>query len=158
MVARRPRLAWKQEIMDTFGSFIRRERERQGLSLDRAAARVGLSKSRLRELESGLSLKTGKPSRPTAENVNDLARGLGLDQDHLAGLAGLGYRVNPDSQLESALLAAFRSLPQEHRGLAVRILEAMREEAQPDAAIVPVRARAAEGRAGYTDLSLEADG
>ena len=126
--------------METFGSYLRQERERLGLSLERAATRCGLSKSRLRELESGLSLKTRKPSRATAANVEALARGLGLSQDHLAGLAGLGYRVNPTSQRESALLASFRGLPPEHQAIAVSLVETLCEHVRR----ADGRARAAE--------------
>lgn len=50
--------------MDTCGSTVRRALEQCGWSLDEAARRIGLSKSRLRELETGLSLKTRKPRRP----------------------------------------------------------------------------------------------
>jgi transcriptional regulator with XRE-family HTH domain len=136
------------ESMHAFSSYIRRERERQGLSLERAAARVGLSKSRLRELETGLSLKTRKPTTPTAANIAALARGLGLDQDHLAALAGLGYRLDTNSQQESELLASFRALPASHRVLALRLLEALRE---PPGEIVamPKASRAAEESAGW---------
>lgn len=114
--------------MDTFGSYIRRERERQGLSLERAAAKTGISKSRLRELETGLSLKTRKRTEPTPTNIEKLARGLGLDQDHLAGLAGLGYRLDPSSQLESELLATFRALTPEYQNVAIRLLDSLRPE------------------------------
>lgn len=115
--------------MDTLGSAIRRERKRLGLSLDAAAKRIGLSKSRLRELESGLSLKTRKPTTATADNVARLARGLGLDQNYLAALAGLGYRIEPVRQDETKLLVTFRSLSPEARSVALRLLEALRPPA-----------------------------
>jgi transcriptional regulator with XRE-family HTH domain len=113
--------------METFGSAIRRAREQRGWSLDEAARHVGLSKSRLRELETGLSLKSRKPTRPTADNVELLSSALGLDQDYLAGLAGLGYRIVPSSTEETAILAAFRALPDLMRPVAVRVLEALGE-------------------------------
>ena len=134
--------------VDSFGQYIRRERERQELSLERAAAKTGISKSRLRELETGLSLKTRKPTKPTAENVAALARGLGLDQDQLAGLAGLGYRVNPASQEELALLAVFRSLPPTHRSLALGLLEALRDHGDQEPL---TRNRAAERPGSWSE-------
>lgn len=113
--------------MESFGSAIRHAREQRGWSLDEAARHIGLSKSRLRELETGLSLKSRKPTRPTADNVELLAFGLGLDQDYLAGLAGLGYRIVPSNTEETAILAAFRALPDPMRSVAVRVLEALKE-------------------------------
>ncbi|MEB3222239.1 MAG: helix-turn-helix transcriptional regulator [Candidatus Sericytochromatia bacterium] len=130
--------------MDTFGSTVRRAREQRGWSLEDAARHIGLSKSRLRELETGLSLKTRKPTRPTADNVARVARGLGLDQDHLAGLAGLGYRVVPGSSEETAILAAFRALPQPMRPVAVRVVEALGDAPARDTLGI-----AAEGEAPF---------
>ncbi|MEB3196380.1 MAG: helix-turn-helix transcriptional regulator [Candidatus Sericytochromatia bacterium] len=123
--------------METFGSYIRRARLARGWSLDEAARRIGISKSRLRELESGVSLKSGKPTHPTAGNVAAVARGMGIDQDHLAGMAGLGFRIVPADMAESALLARFRALAPDVRPVALRVLEALIEAP-------PIQAQAAE--------------
>ncbi|MBM3275520.1 MAG: helix-turn-helix domain-containing protein [Candidatus Sericytochromatia bacterium] len=73
--------------MTEFGQYVRRAREHKGWSLREAAKQLRLPHSRLFELENGFSSKTGKPIKPTTDNLDLLARGYDLPIDHLVALA-----------------------------------------------------------------------
>lgn len=113
--------------MGDFFGYVRAERKRRGWSLDVAARRLGISKSRLREMESGISLSTGKPTSVTSNNLDTFATGYGLPRERLVALAyGSPDPVEGGADDEVLrLVGLYRAIPMEHRGLALKLLEAM---------------------------------
>jgi transcriptional regulator with XRE-family HTH domain len=74
-----------------FPELIRYWREDEGLSLSKAAAKVGITKAHLWELEDGRAVN------PTIKTLAGLARAYGTSVSYLAHLAAQGL---PDSKLE----------------------------------------------------------
>jgi len=68
-----------QEVLQRLGAWLRAYRDAQGLSRDALAARAGLSKGTLKNLERGAHV-------PTATTLDLLRRGLPLPADLLAQL------------------------------------------------------------------------
>jgi len=115
--------------VEGLGAYVRAARRRQGWTLREAARQVGLSHSRLFELESGVSSRTGKPVVPTQANLEALASGYGLPLDHLFALAHFpGYLSSRDglSAEELGLVALYRSLPAASRQFWVAMGEGLR--------------------------------
>lgn len=123
--------------MSEFGSYIRQARERKALSLRAAARRCGIPHSRLFELETGISSKTGKPVVPTQENIEKLAAGYGVPVDHLFALAFFpGYLKAEEglSSQELGVVALYRELTPGERLLWLTIgegLKTLRENQPP---------------------------
>lgn len=106
--------------MHDFGRFIRDQRTAMGLSLREAARRVGLSHFRLGEIEAGLNHRTGKPTRPSWDQVERIAEAYELPVHPL--LAQAGYNVGVASSLtpeEREILLLFGKLPPDRRLMAI---------------------------------------
>lgn len=71
-----------------FGERLRELRTAAGLSVRELADEVGISSSYLRVLETGENPKTKKPSRPSIQLVENLARAVNDDDGSLRTLAG----------------------------------------------------------------------
>jgi transcriptional regulator with XRE-family HTH domain len=67
--------------MRSFRELIRYWREHEGLSLSQAAARIGITKAHLWDLESG------RATNPTIRTLARLASAYGADLPYLAGAA-----------------------------------------------------------------------
>lgn len=76
---------------------IRRRRQQLGLSLRSAAERIGINNGYLSQLESG------QRSRPSAEVLNAIARGLALPIDAVYRVAGLLDGDVTEKAVESAI-------------------------------------------------------
>ncbi len=123
--------------MSEFGRYIRKTRERKEWSLREAAKRTKVPHSRLFELESGISSKTGKPVVPTMDNIENLAKGLELPIDHLFALAYFpGYLKDRAalSSTELGMLDLFRQMTPARRDLWLRIGEGLKGLPLADAA------------------------
>lgn len=115
--------------MDKLGEYIRTARERRGWSLREAAKRTGIPHSRLFELESGKSSKTGKPVVPTRSNLENLARGYDLPLDHLFALAHFPGYLKIEAGMtgeELGVIDLYRSLAPAKQRLWISIGEGLR--------------------------------
>jgi transcriptional regulator with XRE-family HTH domain len=115
--------------VDKLGDYIRTARERRGWSLREAAKRTGIPHSRLFELESGKSSKTGKPVVPTKSNLEALAMGYGLPIDNLFALAHFpGYLKSKEglTGTDLSVLDLYRSLSPARQSLWVSIGEGLK--------------------------------
>jgi transcriptional regulator with XRE-family HTH domain len=70
------------------GATIRERRSQERIAAEELAERANVSSVYLWILERGADPKTGRPSRPSADRLQRLARELSLDADHLLELAG----------------------------------------------------------------------
>ena len=104
--------------MTEFGAYIQQARDRFSWSLREAARQTKIPHSRLYELETGISTKTGKPVVPTQTNLENLARGYKLPLDHLFALAYFPEYLKKEGAMtgdELSLLDVFRSLNPDRR-------------------------------------------
>lgn len=113
---------------ERFGSFIRELRETERLSLRQAAKRIGVTHPRLAELEAGITHATGRPTRPTREMVQRIARTYGVAYDTLLDLAGYAREHSELSDEDALMLDHFRSLDLRGKRTALRMMVVLREE------------------------------
>lgn len=116
--------------MSDIGAYLRAQRLKKGWSLREAAAQIGISYSRLTELERGKSYTTDHPTRAGREIIERIAVAYGLDSQVL--LAEAGYAVGEVSELSSdarRLLMLYESLPNDRKKLLLRTALAF---AEPD--------------------------
>jgi transcriptional regulator with XRE-family HTH domain len=73
----------------TFCELIRYWREHAGLSLSEAAAKIGITKAHLWDME------TGRSRNPTIKTLSGLAAAYGADLPHLAQCAADALTPNP---------------------------------------------------------------
>lgn len=115
--------------MTEFGAYIRKARESRGWSLREADKRLGLHHSRLHELESGKSSKTGKKLVPTQDNLEKLAKGYNLPIDHLFALAYFPSYLKVDAGMsgeELGVVDLYRSLTPERKKFWLTIGEGLK--------------------------------
>lgn len=108
------------------GRFLVEVRRAKGLGLREAAKAIGCTHQRLQELERGISVRTGNPTRPSMELVGKIARAYGLPSERLLALAG--YAIGDTAALSSEereLLTVFGALCVDHRSLALDLLRTM---------------------------------
>ncbi len=128
--------------MSEFGRYIRKARERKGWSLREAAKQTKVPHSRLFELETGISSKTGKPVVPTKDNIDNLSLGLGLPIDHLFALAYFPAYLKDREALSSTelgLVDLYRQLTPARRDLWMKVGEGLRGLPLADAAATDAR-------------------
>ncbi len=114
--------------MQDFGAFIKSKREARNWTLRVAAQHVEISASRLAEIERGVSYHTERPTRPTPDLVERIARAYDVPIDYALAEAGYsphdGARLAPDAE---RLVSLFESLDPEHRDLALDFLRLLLE-------------------------------
>lgn len=109
--------------LSDFGSYIKGQRKALGWTLRQAAAHIGVSSSRLAEIERGKSYHTDHATRPTRELAERIAQAYDLPMDIVLAEAGFPLRSTPDLTPESTrLLAMFETLPPEKRHIVLGIL------------------------------------
>ncbi len=96
--------------LEEMGALLRQERERQGISLQKAAGEIKISKKYLVALEEGH--KNDLPHPVYAKGfVKNYARILGLDPEEMAGILSSHYAVDDDQLRESPRYDAKDSAP-----------------------------------------------
>ena len=111
---------------EELGELLKRLRAERGWSRETAAKAIGISRNRLEELELGVTRGTGRPTRPSRENVVNLAAAYGLPRDFLLIRAGY-VAENPElTEQESYVLTVFRTLDNDQQALAMRLLAAIK--------------------------------
>lgn len=103
------------------GDYLKNLREKRGLSIREAARRVGISYTRLQELERGISRTTGKPTSPSTEILIKIAKGYEQPIPVLLEMAGLSP-VSQDEHQEAELIKVFRELSPKGRELALALV------------------------------------
>ncbi|MDB5098050.1 MAG: Helix-turn-helix domain [Cyanobacteria bacterium RYN_339] len=106
-----------------FGAQIRARRVVLGWTVREAAPKLGVSRSRLSEIERGLSYSTGNATRPSRELVERVAEVYDLPRDLL--LVSAGYPVDTPLELSPAtrdMLVLFERLTPNGQRVAMGML------------------------------------
>lgn len=106
------------------GEYLREQRVKRNLSIRLAARSIGISVSRLEELESGISRTTGKPTFPTTDLLIKIARFFEQPLPLLLEMAGL-TEVSPDERQEAEAIQLLRRMSPKARNLVVTIMRAI---------------------------------
>lgn len=111
--------------MKGFGAYLKEQRSRRGLSIRKAAALVGVSPSRLGEIERGESYRTLRETRPSRELIESLARAYEIDVNGLLEMAGYQSAAAAPAFSPKARLAIelFESLDPDRQELALEMLK-----------------------------------
>ena len=129
--------------MNSIGDYIRQQREQAKISLRQLAEQAGVSNPYLSQIERGLR-------KPSAEILQQIAKGLRISAEALYVQAGILEDRPGDSGVRSALLTD-PHLTERQKQVLVEIYESFRRESQkpPTAEVVAViRDRTAPGEPG----------
>jgi transcriptional regulator with XRE-family HTH domain len=104
----------------SIGAYIRQQREQAKISLRQLASAAGISNPYLSQIERGLR-------RPSAEILQQIAKGLRISAEALYVQAGILEDRPPDSGVRAAVLAA-RDLTERQKQVLLEIYESFRRE------------------------------
>src|SRR5277367_5109347 len=110
--------------MATIGDYIRQQREQAKISLRQLATLAGVSNPYLSQIERGLR-------RPSAEILQQIAKGLRISAEALYVQAGILEDRPADSGVRAAVLAA-PELTERQKQVLLEIYESFRREATAD--------------------------
>lgn len=130
---------WLGEIVNpmhvgSIGEYIRQQREQAKISLRQLASAAGVSNPYLSQIERGLR-------RPSAEILQQIAKGLRISAEALYVQAGILEDRQPDSGVRAAVLAA-PDLTERQKQVLLEIYESFRQEVSVTAEVVSVGDRA----------------
>jgi transcriptional regulator with XRE-family HTH domain len=129
--------------MNSIGDYIRQQREQAKISLRQLADQAGVSNPYLSQVERGLR-------KPSAEILQQIAKGLRISAEALYVQAGILEDHPGDSGVRSALLTD-PTLTERQKQVLIEIYESFRKESQPapTAEVVAIlRGRPAPGEDG----------
>ena len=109
----------------SIGSYIREQREQAKISLRQLAQSAGISNPYLSQIERGLR-------RPSADILQQIAKGLRISAEALYVQAGILEDRPADSGVRSALLTD-PQLTERQKQVLIEIYESFRRESQPSA-------------------------
>lgn len=112
----------------SIGEYIRQQRERANISLRQLSSAAGVSNPYLSQIERGLR-------RPSAEILQQIAKGLRISAEALYVQAGILEDKYPDSGVRSAVLAD-PGLSERQKQVLLEIYDSFRREAAAQAAEV----------------------
>ena len=147
--------------VNSIGEYIREQREQAKISMRQLAQSTGVSNPYLSQIERGLR-------KPSADILQQLAKGLRISAEALYVQAGMLEDRQPDSGVRSALLAD-PQLSERQKQVLIEIYESFRREnaatgADPEGdaeadtpAELPVGAPGAEGEVLEAALEAEAE-
>ena len=145
--------------VNSIGEYIREQREQAKISMRQLAQSAGVSNPYLSQIERGLR-------KPSADILQQLAKGLRISAEALYVQAGILEDRSPDSGVRSALLAD-PQLSERQKQVLIEIYESVRREntaaeteadAEADApAELPVGAPGAEAEVLEAALAAEAE-
>jgi transcriptional regulator with XRE-family HTH domain len=104
----------------SIGEYIRQQRQQAKISLRQLAAQAGVSNPYLSQVERGLR-------KPSAEILNQIAKGLRISAEALYVQAGLIERREPDSTVLTALRAD-TAITERQRQVLIDIYDSFRKE------------------------------
>ncbi|HEV2374210.1 MAG TPA: helix-turn-helix transcriptional regulator [Streptosporangiaceae bacterium] len=110
----------------SIGSYIRQQREQAKISLRQLASSAGISNPYLSQIERGLR-------RPSAEILQQIARGLRISAEALYVQAGILEDRRPDTGVRAAILAD-PDLAERQKQVLLEIYESFRREAASEGA------------------------
>lgn len=113
----------------SIGEYLKKLRQERNLSAREAAKRIGISYTRLQELEMGISRTTGKATSPTTDLLIKIARGYDQPLSLLLEMAGLAP-VSPDQEQEAELIQIFRTLSDQGRDLSIALIRSVKDQEQ----------------------------
>jgi transcriptional regulator with XRE-family HTH domain len=119
--------------MSTIGEYIRQQREQAKISLRQLAESAGVSNPYLSQIERGLR-------KPSADILQQIARGLRISAEALYVQAGILEDRPADSGVRSALLTD-PQLTERQKQVLIEIYESFRKEGQqssPTAEVIAV--------------------
>ena len=118
--------------MNSIGDYIRQQREQARISLRQLADQAGVSNPYLSQIERGLR-------KPSADILQQIAKGLRISAEALYVQAGILEDVPGDSGVRSALLTD-PQLTERQKQVLIEIYESFRRESQqaPTAEVVAV--------------------
>jgi len=123
-------------IVSSIGEYIRQQREQAKISLRQLASAAGISNPYLSQVERGLR-------RPSAEILQQIAKGLRISAEALYVQAGILEDRRPDSGVRAAVLAD-PELAERQKQVLLEIYESFRRETALDAEATPATAADAE--------------
>ncbi len=133
--------------VSSIGEYIRQQREQAKISLRQLASAAGISNPYLSQVERGLR-------RPSAEILQQIAKGLRISAEALYVQAGILEDRRPDSGVRAAVLAD-PELAERQKQVLLEIYESFRREATLNAEAPPETAADA-GAAGPGTRSVRA--
>src|SRR6516162_5820458 len=107
----------------SIGEYIRQQRERANISLRQLASAAGVSNPYLSQIERGLR-------RPSAEILQQIAKGLRISAEALYVQAGILEDRRPDSGVRAAVLAD-PELTERQKQVLLEIYDSFRRELAP---------------------------
>jgi transcriptional regulator with XRE-family HTH domain len=113
------------------GDYLRELRHDRNLSIREAAKRIGVSFSRLEELESGRSRTTGKPTLPSTDMLIKIARFYEQPLPLLLEMASLA-EVSPDERQEAETVQLLRGMTPKARNLVLSIMRVIDAQDRPE--------------------------
>jgi transcriptional regulator with XRE-family HTH domain len=127
-------------IVSSIGEYIREQREQAKISLRQLAAAAGVSNPYLSQIERGLR-------RPSAEILQQIAKGLRISAEALYVQAGILEERPPDSGVRAAVLAE-PDLTERQKQVLLEIYDSFRKEAAALAAAALVAEEVTAAEAG----------
>jgi transcriptional regulator with XRE-family HTH domain len=117
--------------VDELGRYLKSLREAKSLTVRSAASLLGISASRLAEIERGRTYHRDQPTRPSRELVEQMASAYEMSQDILLTAAGYppesGSHLSDDTRI---MVSLYESLSPEQKALAIGILRLMTSSRQ----------------------------
>jgi transcriptional regulator with XRE-family HTH domain len=117
--------------VSSIGSFIREQREQAKMSIRQLAQVAGLSQPYLSQIERGLR-------KPSAEMLQQIAKGLRVSAEALYLQAGLGEDRPPGASVRSAVLDD-PDLTERQKQMLIELYDSFRKEAAMAVAAGPAR-------------------
>jgi transcriptional regulator with XRE-family HTH domain len=111
--------------VSSIGEYIKEQREQAKISLRQLASQAGVSNPYLSQIERGVR-------RPSAEILQQIAKGLRISAEALYVQAGILEDRPPDSGVRAAVLAA-PELAERQKQVLLEIYDSFRREATPQA-------------------------
>ena len=121
-------------MSEELGKYLREARHKKNLSLREAAKRIGMSSSRLQEIEASVSKISGKLTKPKPSTLSMIASTYNLPEPMLLDMSG--YKKLPDStdppsvKNMDKMNTLFSVLNEQYQTLLIRFAEVLLEEQQ----------------------------
>jgi transcriptional regulator with XRE-family HTH domain len=141
------------QTVKSIGDYIREQREQAKISMRQLAQQAGVSNPYLSQIERGLR-------KPSADILQQLAKGLRISAEALYVQAGILEDRPADSGVRSALLAD-PELSERQKQVLIEIYESFRKENAAEAEVAQAAAAAAAetkaSKSSWSDATAEAE-
>jgi transcriptional regulator with XRE-family HTH domain len=141
------------QTVKSIGDYIREQREQAKISMRQLAQQAGVSNPYLSQIERGLR-------KPSADILQQLAKGLRISAEALYVQAGILEDRPADSGVRSALLAD-PELSERQKQVLIEIYESFRKENAAEAEVAQAAAEAAAetkaSKSSWSDATAEAE-